>query len=174
MLKNVNLQTKPKITISISEVLEAWCRYVFDTPISQKEIILRRTHAIGKLIYSKVSVSYVPVKKSCLDRQVTIILPVHNTNHHALKNHFLHIDNFAQEQIQDGLDYEFRKWIQQRFERGYEKGFDQKQIIEAILRGLNLRNNAANFDAIKKNDYRNRRRSEEKRFKELLTLCICE
>ena len=43
-----------------------------------------------------------------------------------------------------------------------------KEIVEAVLRGLNLRNNAVNFEAIKKIDYRNRRKIEEKRFEELL------
>lgn len=32
MLKNVNLATKPQISISLVPVLEAFCRYIFKTP----------------------------------------------------------------------------------------------------------------------------------------------
>lgn len=170
---NINLDTKPQIIVDMPQVLEAFCRHIFFTLPDQKQIIVKRTHPVGQLIYSKFSVSHTPVKASFRSNPVTLILPVNNKTHWRLNNHFLYVDNLAQEQIVTEIDYQFNKWVQKRFERGYELKYDQKTIIEAILRGLNLRNNAANFDAIKKNDYRNRRKAEEKRFAELLKICEC-
>lgn len=171
---NVNFETKPQIVVDLPPVLEAYCRHIFGTPSDQKHIITRRSHPVGQLIFSKFSVSYTPVKSSFQGNPVRFILPVNEKTHYRLKNHFLYVDNLAREQIREEIDYQFGKWVQKRFERGYELKYDQKTIIEAILRGLNLRNNAANFDAIKKNDYRNRRKLEEKRFIELLKYCECE
>lgn len=171
MIKNVNLSTKPQVSICLPEILEAFCRLIFISSDKKKEIIIRRNHPVGKLIYSKIQFSYVPVKQVFLDRKVTFILPITNVNQHACRKHYIYFDNVTAEQLVDGIEYEFKKWIHQRFESGYELGFDQKTIIEAILRGLNLRNSTANFDTIKKNDYRNRRKAEEKRFKMLLNNC---
>lgn len=170
---NINLETKPQIVIDLPPVLEAYCRHVFTTPPNQKQIIVRRSHPVGQIIFSKFSVSYTPVKASFRNYPVVFILPINQKTHFRINNRFLHVDNLAQEQIREEIDYQFGKWVQKRFERGYELNYDQKTIIEAILRGLNLRNNAANFDAIKKNDYRNRRKAEEKRFAELLKHCEC-
>lgn len=168
MLKNVNLATKPQITISLDPVLEAFCRYIFKTAINQKQIIVCRNHDIGKLIHSNVITSDLPVRRPFDINPVTFILPVNKVNHHAIKFHFLAVSNWGEQKIQDGIEYEFRRWVDKKFENGYRKKFSQKEIVDAILRGLNVRNNSANFDAIKKIDYRNGRKQEEKRFETLL------
>lgn len=164
----VNLSTKPRIYISLPQVHEAYCRFIFSTPDNQPEIIVSRAHDIGKLIHANVSVSDIPVRRPLLEGVVTFILPVNNQNCHGISSHFLKISAWGRQKIQDGIAYEFDKWVKRRFEIGYEKKFTQKEIVEAILRGLNVRNNSINFDAVKKNDYRNRRKIEEKRFMDLL------
>jgi len=168
MIKNVNLETKPQITISLDPVLEAFCRYIFKTPPNQKQIIVSRCQDIGKLIHSNVITSDLPVRRPFDINPVTFILPVNKVNHHAIQFHFLSVSNWGEQKIQDGIEYEFRRWVDKKFENGYKKRFDQKDIVEAILRGLNVRNNAVNFEAIKKIDYRTGRKEEEKRFKTLL------
>jgi len=168
MLKNVNLQTKPQITISLDPVLEAFCRYIFKTPANQKQIIISRFHDIGKLIHSNVITSDLPVRRPFDINPVIFILPVNKVNHHAIRFHFLTVSNWGEQKIQDGIEYEFGKWVSQKFENGYKRHHQQKDIVEAILRGLNVRNNAANFDSIKKKDYRHTRKEEEKLFKTLL------
>ncbi len=166
---NIDLSTKPKIIIDLDPVLEAYCRYVFSTPPNQKEIVVSRHHDIGKLIHSNIIASDLPIRRPFLKNSVIFILPVNYKNQHAMKNHFLAVSNWGEQKISDGIEFEFRSWVKQRFEIGYnEKRMDRKDIIDAILRGLNLRNNAANFDTIKKIDYRNRRRIEEKRFNSLI------
>ena len=170
---SINFTTKPKITINLDPVLEAYCRYVFKTPAAQKEIIVTRHHDIGKLIHSNVISSDLPPHRPFKKNPVVFILPINQRNQHALKFHFLNVSNWGEQKIKDGIEYEFKSWVRQRFEIGYnEKKWDRKAIIEAILRGLNIRNNAANFDAIKKIDYRNRRKIEEVMFHELLKDCV--
>lgn len=165
----IDLSTKPQITISLPPLLEAYCRFIFNTPPEQKEIIVSRNHDIGKLIHSNVITSDMPVRRPLFDHPVTFILPVNKVNHHGISFHFLKVSNWGEQKIIDGIDYEYRKWVERCFEIGYQKRWDQKQIIDALLRGLNIRNNVANFDAMKKYDYRNRKKNDEKRFVELLS-----
>ena len=169
----IDFDTKPKITLQLDPVLDAYCRFVFQTPPEQKEIVVSRHHDIGKLIHSNVITRDLPIKESFSAEATVFILPVTKINHHAMKCHFLYVSNWGEQKIKDGIEYEFKAWVRQRFEIGYNvKRWDRKTIIDTILRGLNLRNNAANFDTIKKIDYRNRRKIEEMRFQELLTDCI--
>lgn len=168
----INFSTKPQVTIQLDSVLEAFCRFVFNTPAKQKEIVVSRTHDIGKLIHSNVLARDLPIRRPFANNSVTFILPVNKTNHHALGNHFLYCSKWGEQKIADGIEFEFKAWVRRRFELGYEDKLEQKEIVEAILRGLNLRQNVVNFDTIKKIDYRNRRRIEEKRFKKLLIDCV--
>lgn len=159
---------KPKIIISLDPLFEAYCRFIFNTPQKQKEIVVNRKKDIGKLINSNVSSSDLPVKRPFIVNPVVFILPVNPVNRHSVSSHFLKVSSWGEQKIQDGIEYEYRKWVERRFEIGYEKKWSQKEIIDAVIRGLNVRNNAANFDAVKKIDYRNRRKTEEKRFQQLL------
>ncbi len=163
----INYDTKPKITFSLDPILQAYCRYIFNTPAYAKYIILSRKQDLGKLINSVILTCDIPPKRPFISNPVTFILPVTNANQYILRYRFLYLPRWAEEKIQDNIDYEFRVWVKARFEKGYEEKYEQKEIVEAILRGLNMRNNAANFDAIKKIDYRNRRKKEEKRFSKL-------
>jgi len=169
-MANINLSTKPQITINLEPLHEAYCRYILKTPEKQKEIIVCRKHDVGKLIHSNVITSDLPVRRPFISHPVTFILPINKVNHHSVSNHFLAVSRWGEQKIQDGIDYEYRKWVERKFEAGYKNKFTQKEIIEAILRALNVRNNAANFDAVKKIDYRNRRKAEEKRFETLLVV----
>lgn len=159
---------KPRVSISLPIYLEAFCRFIFDTPKTDSEITISRVHDIGKLIHSNVQISEFPTRKDDDDSGVVFILPVNQHNYYSVTSHFISVSAWGKQKIVDGIEYEYRKWIERRFEIGYKKGFSQKQIIDAILRALNLRDNTVNFDAIKKIDYRNRRKLTEKRFFELL------
>lgn len=165
---NINFETKPKIKICLNPVLEAYCRYVFETPTSQSEIILNRRRDIGLFIPSHIIISELPVHRPFHPNQVTFILPVTKANYYALKYRFFHVSTWAEEKIQNFIEAEFRQWVRFKFETGYENGFSQEEIVDAILRGLNVRNSAVNFDMIKKIDYRNRRLKEQRRFEKLL------
>ena len=166
---NIDFNTKPKITLSLDPLLQAYCRLLFASTPGSKYIIVSRRHIVGKLIHSFIFPSSLPVNRPLIDNPVTFVLPVRNTNHYIYKSRFIHIPKWAEEKLQDYIEADFRCWVRERFEIGYKKKFEQKEIIEAILRGLNVRNNAANYDTIKKIDYRYRRKVTEKRFSELLT-----
>jgi hypothetical protein len=173
-LPNIELSTKPQITLDLPSILHSYIRFVFDTPTCEDYIILNRKHEIGKLINAMVLTSDVPVRRPLTDNPVKLILPVTENNVNPVKFHFIYVSPWGEEKIRDYIDAHFRLWIKRRFEIGYELNYEQRDIVEAILRGLNERNQAANFDAIKKIDYRNRRKIEEKRFKKLLNDCIID
>lgn len=163
---------KPKVTISLSPLLEAYCRFIFKTPANQKEIAITRKKDIGKLVHAHLLSKKHAIKGAFITNPVTLILSVNPVNQNGILSGFLYVDQWGLQQIQDGVEYEFRKWVERRYEIGYFKNYGQTKIIDAILRGLNVRNNAANFDAIKKIDYRNRRKIEEIRFEHLLSFDI--
>ena len=166
---NIDLTTKPKVTINLDPVLEAFCRAVFKTPKNQDEIIINRKRREGQAIYSKVYPIEFPRERPFCDNPVTFILPLTKNNQSVLKYRFYDISRMGEEQINDDLNVLMDKWLFKFFKRGYMKKYKQDEIVNAILRGLNMRNNVANFDAIKKFDYRERRKIEEKTFDELLT-----
>jgi hypothetical protein len=159
---------KPQVTISLEPILEAYLRFVFQTPAESAEITINIKKDIGKLIHSHVHSGHCSRKGPSVEKPVTVILPVNTQNDYGVLSGFLYINEWGMQKIKNGIEYEFRKWVERRFEIGYEKRFDYKDIIEAILRGLNVRNNIANFDTIKKIDYRNRKKIEELRFLQLL------
>lgn len=170
MLKYDLLDKKPRITFSMHPVHEAFCRFIFNTPADKKLIILSRRHDIGKLIFAHIMNGDFKLDRPVFDNAVTFILPTPSNEHgYWLRYRYIYIPKWAEEKISDSIDYEFRCWVKERFRIGYEElKMDQKTIIEAILRGLNVRNNEANFDMIKKIDYRNRRKREEIQFKKLI------
>jgi hypothetical protein len=159
---------KPQVTISLEPIMEAYLRFVFQTPANQPEITINLKKDLGKLIHSHVHSSHCIRKGPCIINPVTVILPLNSENDYGVLSGFLYLDEWGLQKIKNGIEYEFRKWVERRFEIGYEKRFEYKDIIEAILRGLNVRNNIANFDTIKKIDYRNRKKIGELRFLELL------
>ncbi|WP_372648244.1 hypothetical protein [Draconibacterium sp.] len=166
---NINYDTKPKITFSLDPLHQAYCRHLFNSEPGSKYIIVSRRSIVGKLIHSFIFPSNFPVNRPLIENPVTFVLPVKNTNHYIYKSRFIYIPKWAEEKLQDYIEADFKCWVRERFEIGYKKKFDQKEIIEAILRGLNVRNNTANYDTIKKIDYRYRRKKTEKRFSELLS-----
>lgn len=168
MLKNPKYSPKPQVTISLEPILEAYLRFVFKTPANQEAITINLQKDSGKLIHSHVHSSHCYRKGPSVAHPVTIILPVNETNHHGVLTGFLFVDDWGLQKIENGIEVEFRKWVERRFETGYRKNHKQKAIIEAVLRGLNVRNNCANFDAIKQMDFRNRQKEEELRFESLL------
>ncbi len=165
---NIDLTSKPQITINLDPVLEAYLRLAFKTPKDQKEIFLNRGKREGQAIYSKVMPIDFPERRPFMSNPVTFILPITKNNHHILRCRFYKVSKMGEEQIHDDLNVLMDKWLFKFFQRGYRKKFSQDEIIVAVLRGLNLRKNAVNYDAIKKFDYRERRKLEQKTFDELL------
>lgn len=164
------MSSNPTITINLNAVLEAYCRWIFQSVTD--EIVITRRHDVGKHIYSHVLPSDRPQPRPEKKHPVTFTLPLTEYGKDELRTRFLVVDAWAEEKIRDFIDSDFRAWVRTRFEIGYYKNCEQREIVDAILRGLNLRNNSDNFDMIKKIDYRNRRKMEEIRFEALLTYSL--
>lgn len=162
---------KPRITMPLNPVLESYCRFIFNTPAENRHIELSRKTDIGKLIFAHVMSGDFAPKTHPIKYPVTFILPLTGGEHgYWLRNRHIYLPRWAEDKIQDGIEYEFRCWVKDRFRIGYEDyNLDQQTIINAILRGMNVRNNAVNFDMIKKIDYRNRRRKAEIQFRNLIS-----
>jgi len=166
---NIDLSTKPQIIVDLPLVIEAYLRYLFKTPPKQKEIVIHRRYDEGKAIYSKVMPVEFPVRRPFMNNPVTIILPQTKNNKYVLNFRYYSVSRMAEEQMVDDLEQLFSRWMYERFTKGYDvKGYDQEKIVSAMLRGFNLRKNAANYEAIKKYDYRSRVKTEEKQFEELV------
>ena len=60
--------------------------------------------------------------------------------------------------IQDYIEASFRIRVREYFVAGYEKGYKQDRIVRAFLMAYNIKNNAINYDTVKKIDYRNRKK----------------
>lgn len=168
---NIDLSTKPQVVFNLDPLMTAFIRFQFKTPAEQKEIIIKRNKREGQVIYSKIYPIEYPEHRPFREHPVTCILPFTKNNQSVLKYRFYTISKMGEEQIQDELESLFHIWVFRFFHFGYKRKHSQCEIIAAILRGLNMRNNAANFDSVKKFDYRTKVREEEDRFKLLLTDC---
>lgn len=159
----IDLETKPQITIDLKPHLEAYCRMVFKSPLRTRKVILNRKHHIGKLIFGHIFAADIKIPRPLMENPVTFILPTPRTEiGYMLQYRNIYFPAWCTDLINDGIEADFRLWLRERFWIGYErKRWDQQRIVLAILRKINLRNNAVNFDMIKKIDYRNRRQAEE-------------
>jgi len=165
----INFDTKPRITFSLDPILINYCRYIFKTPSQQKLIILNRKEDLGKLIFSHIQAGDFKNNRPFIKHPVIFILPTTNCkNDNWLRNRYIFVPKWVENKFAMAIEYEFKWWVREKFRVGYEdEGWDQKTIVNAILRGLNVRNNAVNSDTIKKIDYRTRRKEEKIRFKKL-------
>lgn len=161
---------KPTIQVNLPVVLEAYCRWIFNTPESEKNITIDCDKDVGKHIFSHVKATDYPKKRPVKGNIVTFILPMTDNAWFALRKNFLKVDDWGEMKINNFIESEFNNWCREKFWKGYYWGWTQKQISSAILRGLNLRSNDINEAAIIKNDYRRRRKEETERFKRLQDL----
>jgi len=165
---NISAVGKPTITISLKPHLADFCRYLFNET-KEGAIILTRHHDFGKQISSVVQPCELPVRRPLRPNPITFVLPVTRNNHYALSNSFCMVSKWGEEKIQDYIETEFKRKVRDLFEAGYSKNYLQKEIVESILQGFNIKNNALNFEAIKKSDTRKREKRKSLIFLELQT-----
>ena len=144
--------------VNLPAHLSDYCRHELGCD-TQGRIILKRGHDIGKHIYSHVSISDLPVKMSSVANSVTFIIPVTAANRYALVSRFLYVSRWGEEKIKDYIETEFNQRMRLLFEAGYRKKYTQKEIIEAILDAYNIKNTAVSYEAVKKSDYRYKKKT---------------
>ena len=159
---------KASVVIDLPPVLQAFLRFANETPKDQEEIVVSRKTEFGKLINGFLSKSTTTPDKIPIENPVFIVVPRTPHNWYSLETMYCYISKEDQEQVIDRIEVLFNKWIDVFFEDGYKMNLCQLDIIESVLDILNIRMNAANFDAIKKRDYRKSKSDIRKRSLEIL------
>lgn len=149
---------KPKVTIELSPHLHDFLYHEFGTPRGEEGVTVTAANDLGKFIQSMITVSDRPPKQPIKEHPVTLLLPVQEWNHFIFRENFIYIPEWKQKMLQDYIEASYRIRIREYFVAGYEKQYKQDRIIRAFLYAYNIKNNAMNYDAVKKYDYRNRQR----------------
>lgn len=159
------MKDRVTITISLKPHLQDFLRHEFKSD-PNGTIVINKRENIGLYLNSMWTVSDLPVKRE-YEFPCTIALPIRPDNHYIFSHNFIYIPVWRENQISDYIEAEFRLRIREFFTIGYEKQFKQKHIIDGFLQAYNIKNNALNFDMIKKLDYRNRRNFAKRIAKEV-------
>ena len=149
---------RPQVTIELAPYLHDYLYHEFGTPRGEEGVTVKSSNDLGKLIQSMVSVSDRPPRQALKEHPVTLLLPIQEWNHFIFRENFIYIPEWKQRMLQDYIEASFRIRVREYFVAGYEKGYKQDRIIRAFLYAYNIKNNALNYDAVKKYDYRNRQR----------------
>ena len=149
---------KPQVIIELPPHLNDYLFHEFGTPRSEEAITVTAANDLGKLIQSMITVSDRPPKQAIKEHPVTLVLPVQEWNHFIFQENFIYIPEWKQRMLREYIEASYRIRIREYFIAGYEKGYKQDRIIRAFLYAYNIKNNAINYDAVKKYDYRNRQR----------------
>lgn len=132
-------------------------RHEFSTPIA--EIIpISSTKDIGIRIIALVDAVETPKYPSPVNKHVMVKLLLPTEHNAKLHQKFLYIPRWNQERIQKFIKTEFDLRVKHYFEYGYKLGMEAKDIIEAFLYHYNIQQNSLSYEAVKKSDYRNRKR----------------
>lgn len=146
---------KQSIVIDLKKHLQDFLLHEFKTDVDGS-ILLSMKQDLGRYINSMWSTSKKPVKPREMENPCRLILPITEDNYYVLENSFIYVPVWKEAMIKNFLEAEFRRRVRDFFSIGYEKKFKQKDIIEGFLHEYGMKNNAINFDQIKKIDYRNR------------------
>ncbi len=148
---------KPNVTIELAPHLHDYLYHEFGSS-KENGIVVTTTKDIGKMIQAMVTIAAIPPRVPLKDNPITLYLPIQEWNHFILNENFIYIPDWKQRMLQDYIEASFRLRIREYFVAGYEKGFKQDKIVKAFLMAYNIKNNALNYDAVKKYDYRNRKK----------------
>lgn len=154
------MEQRPHIVIELTPILQDFLYKEFESK-EKGYISLNTRNEIGKFINSMITVSAMPPRVPCVDNNLTILLPVQEWNHFVLSGNFITVVSWKETMIKDYLDALYRLRIREFFTVGYEKGMSQDKLIKAFLELYGSKNNAVNYDTIKKIDFRNRKKTSK-------------
>ncbi len=149
---------KPSVTIDLAPHLHDFIYNEFNTDRKMDGVLVNTVSDIGKMIEAMITISDRPPRVALKDSPIKLYLPIQNWNHRILAENFIFIPDWKQKQLQEYIEASYRIRIREYFVAGYEKGYKQDKIIRAFLFAYNIKNNDVNYDAIKKFDYRNRKK----------------
>ena len=149
---------RPNVIIELKPYLHDYLYHEFGCRPTDEGVNVTAANDIGKFIQAMVTVTDRPPKQSIKEHPITLYLPIQEWNHFILQENFIYIPEWKQRMLQSYIEASFRIRVREYFVAGYEKGHKQDRIIRAFLMAYNIKNNAINYDAVKKFDYRNRQR----------------
>jgi hypothetical protein len=167
-MPNQTTEEKPNIVIELAPHLHDFLYHEFACNKKETDgVVITGANETGKYIQSMVAISNSPKYQEIKENPIKIYLPTQEWNHSLFRTNFLYVPVWKQKMIQFYIEALFRLRISEYFQEGYEKGFKQEQILQSFLLSYNIKNNVINYDAIKKYDYRNRRKVKEEVSKEI-------
>lgn len=152
---SINMKDRITINISLEPHLQDFLRHEFKCD-NDGTIVVTKRENIGLYLLSMWTITEFPVKRK-YKYPCVIALPFRRDNHYILSRNFIYVPVWREKLISNYIEAEFRLRVREFFTIGYEKKFQQKHIIDGFLQAYNIKNNALNYDRIKKLDFRNRR-----------------
>ena len=162
------MSMNPTITIDLPPHLHDYLYHEFGTPRGEEAVRVTAANDLGKLIQSMITVSdrpprqpdkeHRPPRQPDKEHPITLALPIQEWNHFIFQENFIYIPEWKQHMLQSYIEASYRIRIREYFVAGYEKGYKQDRIIRAFLYAYNIKENAMNYEAVKKYDYRIRKR----------------
>ncbi|KAA6349006.1 hypothetical protein EZS27_003606 [termite gut metagenome] len=168
MLTNQTAEKTPSVVIELAPHLHDFLYHEFACSKKKYDgVMITVTNDIGKYIQSMIDISNTPKNQEIKENPIKLYLPTQEWNHYIFQKNFLFVPVWRQKMIQDYIEASFRIRIREYFQEGYSKGFKQERILQSFLLSYNIKNNAINYDAVKKYDYRYRQKIREEVGKEI-------
>lgn len=161
---------RPNVIIELAPILQDYLYHEFGKT-TDEGVQINCKHDVGKFIQAMITLCDRPPKQELKDFPIRIYLPVQEFNHYILRENFIYVPQWKQDLIQKYVEASFRIKQREFFVAGYEKGFSQDLIIKSFLDAYNIKHNQCNYEAVKKYDYRNRKRTV-KEVKEAIQLSM--
>lgn len=152
------LLMKPKISIALPPVHAAFLRSIF-TINPDNSLVLCRSCDTGYIIISNVLIFDKPVSVIPKDNEEIVELEM-PTSAWIKDSQMWNVgfSSWGVHKIKDFIRAEFNQYVRELFAVGYQHNYSQKQIVEAILLYFNVKETTLTFEAVKKADYRNRKK----------------
>lgn len=134
---------------------EDYLRFVFSSQ-RRGPITIDRGKDLGKYLISRVRYSELPqpFKTPKGEFPVDLILPERGLR--TASYHYVHFPAEDQDKINDFITSEFNQFFRGYMLAGEEMHIEYKDLIEAFMLGIGIRNPGTKFDTLKKKDYRHR------------------
>lgn len=134
----------------------AYLKAIFGTD-DNDAIIVKKTHIIGKFIYSYVRVTHVPKKNPIKTKEgVILVLPTDNVEYYH--NKFIYLDFHAERQINSYIDAYFHLQYYSFLIEHAQKFKKRTDLIKAFRDSLTLSEDDISMSTLLKSDLRFRKK----------------
>lgn len=134
---------------------EDYLRFIFGAP-RKGAIPIDRIRDVGKYICSRVRYSDKPLPPKLLKGDILVDLILPERGLRTATTHYLHFTQEDVDKINDFITAEFNQFFRAYMLAGMEIKLEYKDLIDAFMTGIGIRNPGTKFDTLKKKDYRHR------------------